>query len=135
MEEFWKIFGARLAQYVPAKKINEFEVQRGLSGFRLDRVVQGKKGVDVKTLVRLCKVLDLSPTWLLLGIGPATITEFGAARNLPDEEIGQSIVTAALNEQSGHYLPSTETRERTQRKNQASHFSPVRSRRHSKRKK
>jgi DNA-binding Xre family transcriptional regulator len=75
MTEFWRAFGKRLARFVPARKVNEFELKMGLSGFRLDRVIQGKKGVNVDTLIRICETLDLSPTWLLFGIGPESLQE------------------------------------------------------------
>ena len=75
MESFWKEFGARLGQSVPDTKIEEFEIKHDLKGFRIDRVVQGKKGVDVRTLLRICKTLDLSPTWLMFGKGRKSLSE------------------------------------------------------------
>lgn len=81
MPEFWKEFGERLSRHVPTEKINEFAVKKNLSGFRLDRVVQGKKGVDVKTLINICKVLDLSPTWLLFGKGKEALSGVGSRTN------------------------------------------------------
>src|SRR6185436_19941381 len=73
--EFWQAFAKRLALFVPTHKVSEFEHQRGLVGFRLDRVVQGKKGVNIDTLVRICNTLDLSPTWLLFGKGRPLLSD------------------------------------------------------------
>jgi hypothetical protein len=88
MDSFWKEFGARLGQNVPDTNIAEFEIKNDLKGFRIDRVVQGKKGVDVRTLLRICTALDLSPTWLMFGKGRKSLSELRfplVAQGLIDE--------------------------------------------------
>lgn len=69
MDDFLKEFAKRLSEFVPARKISDFEHKMGLVGFRLDRVVKAKKGVNLETLLRICRTLDASPTYLLFKKG------------------------------------------------------------------
>ena len=75
--EYISGFSERLRGLLPktTKEINDLAYRHGLAGIRLDRVAQGKKGVDVPTLIRICDELGYSPTYLLFGKGPVTIRE------------------------------------------------------------
>ncbi len=90
-------FSERLRGLLPktTKEITELAYRHGLAGVRLDRVAQGKKGVDVPTLIRICEELGYSPTYLLLGKGPVT------TREVDDNLLLVEILQSEEHEQSG----------------------------------
>ena len=97
---FWLAVLERLRSIVGTQGIQAFQYKTGLNSFRLDLVLLGRKGMTVESLVKLCEVLRLSPTWLLFGLGPADLMQkqhpvdiqvivedmIYSSRKLPDKE-------------------------------------------------
>src|SRR5262245_7516476 len=78
--ELWKPIGERLhhvrmeKSLKPKESMDNFLVRHGLRArASWPDWEKGKKWPDVQTLIEICLKVDISPTWLLFGVGSASL--------------------------------------------------------------
>lgn len=84
--ELWRQIGERLREVLPADQVEKFAFDHGLRGVRLDRIMKGRKGTSVESLAKICQEADISPTWLIFGIGKRELSSQPGAGLLPGRQ-------------------------------------------------
>lgn len=105
--KLWTEIGKRLKVVLPATRVDIFALQHGLGGVRLDRIANGRKGVSVETLVTICDRLDLSPNWLLMGVGPLHLSQCAPNMRTAQDLIVGQISRYTLESATRHELERT----------------------------
>jgi hypothetical protein len=69
----WVEIAPRFREIRGGRQVEKFLAEHDLLGVKWRMVEQGRQGTTVESLVKVCRNLDVSPTWLLLGIGPKSL--------------------------------------------------------------
>lgn len=66
------MFGARLREAIKRRNMasTRVEEEAGLTRGHLSRIFTGEKSLELRTLLAVLDVIDVSPEWLFTGRGP-----------------------------------------------------------------
>jgi hypothetical protein len=66
--QLWKGIGQRLGEARGGKSVDDFLKEHPeLDGLHWYAIEDGRQGCSVESLIKICRELDLNPTWLLFG--------------------------------------------------------------------
>ena len=66
----WSSIAARLAEIRGDQSVDEFLRVHKLQGLKWRIIEDGRQGISVESLIKICNALNVAPTWLLFGIAP-----------------------------------------------------------------
>lgn len=96
-KDLWPEIAPRFRQLRAGEKVEKFLADNDLLGLKWRAMEDGRQGISVESLAKLCDALDASPTWLIFGVGPQQLS---AARKLKSISLAGGITDALLREKT-----------------------------------
>lgn len=123
-QQLRRAIGARLSEIRGAEDKKSFWPRYKLDAAKMGRYENAKEIPTVEKLVEICEAIDISPTWLLFGLGRRRLTAI-AARTLDEKDAARSIIEGFARDRQRSYRPPEADEPRKAEKNTGSHPRPI----------
>jgi hypothetical protein len=77
--QLWREVGPRFRELRAERNVEKFLADNDCIGIKWRMIEAGRQGMTVESLVKVCRRLNVSPTWLLFGAGPKSLPRHQSA--------------------------------------------------------